>query len=326
MSVLRMALIGCGGMGKNLAKGGHASGLGKLVVACDMDEERATAAADELDADACLDMKEAMGRDDVDVILVATPNFAHCECVVEAAATGKPIFCEKPMALSVADCDAMIDACRASGSALMIGQVLRYIGGCRKAIELVQDGAIGEPFSIHVARMGFADPSKQASWRHKRSLSGGTLFEFGVHEIDFMRCVCGDAKSVYATGDNFVHKDGYDYPDHVYLNIKYQSGATGLYANGAACVMRWNDNRIWGTEGMLAFGSWGGGVKLQRVGEEEQTVEAKGGGHVQHEMTLFLTAARDGTPMEIPGEVGRANVAIAEAGLKSIESGEVIEL
>ena len=326
MSVLGMGLIGCGGMGKNLAKGGAASGLGRLVVACDMDEERAKAAASELESEACTQMREVFERDDVDVILVATPNFAHRECVVEAAKTGKPIFCEKPMALSVADCDAMIDACLASGSPLMIGQVLRYIGGCKAAIELVKEGRIGEPFSIHVARMGFPNPEAQAPWRHKRELSGGTLFEFGVHEIDFMRCICGDAKSVYATGGNFMHEGAYDYPDHIYLNIQYRSGATGLYANGAASVIRWNENRIWGSEGSLAFGSWGGGIKVQRVGEEEQTIEAKGGGHVQHEMALFLTAARDGSPMEIPGEVGRANVAIAEGGLRSIETGEIIEL
>jgi len=321
-----MALIGCGGMGKNLAKGGQASELGNLVVACDMDEERATAAAEELDAEACTDMMQVFDRDDVDVILVATPNFAHKDCVVAAAKTGKPIFCEKPMALTVAQCDEMISACEASGSSLMIGQVLRYIGGCATAIDLVNEGRIGEPFSIHVARMGYPDLNVQAPWRHKIALSGGTLFEFGVHEIDFMGCICGDAASVYATGDNFIHKGGYDYPDHIYLNIKYKNGMTGFYANGAASVIRWNENRIWGAEGCLAFGSWGGGVKVQRAGEDEELVEVKRDPHVQHEVTLFLTAARDATPMEIPGEVGRANVAIAEAGLKSIETGEIIQL
>ena len=326
MSELGIGLIGCGGMGKGLVKSAHASGLGKLIVACDLDAERRQSAADELGGAACADMAEVFDRSDVDVLVVATPNFAHCECVVAAAKAGKHILCEKPMALSTADCDQMIAACRESGSRLMIGQVLRYIAVFAKTIDLVKEGRIGEPFAIHVGRMGFSDVSKQAPWRHRIEKSGGTLFEFGVHEIDFIRCVCGEARSVYAVGGNFMHQGQYNFPDHIFLTIKFEGGAQGLYANGAASPIRWNECRVWGAEGCIAFTSWARSLKLQRVGEEEATVEVDARNHVEHEMRLFLEAARDGRPMDISGEEGRANVAIAEAGLRSIESGQVIEL
>ena len=326
MSTLGIGLIGCGGMGKGLVKSGQATELGKLVVACDLDEERRQSVAEEVGGEASADMSEVFDRSDVDVIVVATPNFSHCDVVVEAAKTGKPIFCEKPMALSVAECDKMIDACKASDAALFIGQVLRYIGSFKATIELVKEGRIGEPFAIHVARMGFSDVSKQASWRHTIKGSGGTLFEFGVHEIDFIRCVCGNVKSVYAVGQNFMHEGQYDFPDHILLTMNFENGAQGHYANGAASPIRWNECRVWGREGCTHMASWGGALKLQRVGEEEETVEVARGSHVEHEMRLFLEAARDGSPMEISGEEGRANVAVAEGALRSIETGAPVEL
>ena len=171
-----------------------------------------------------------------------------------------------------------------------------------------------------------SDVTKQAPWRHRIEKSGGTLFEFGVHEIDFIRCVCGEAKSVYAVGANFMHQGQYNFPDHIFLTINFVSGAQGLYANGAASVIPWNECRVWGDKGCIHCASWGGSLKLKRVGEEDQTVEVPASKHVEHEMRLFLESARDGKPMAIPGEEGRANVAIAEAGLRSIETGQVIEL
>jgi len=326
MSALGLGLIGCGGMGKSLIKGAHASGLGKLIVACDMDAERAQQAAEEFDCASCNDMNDVFGRSDIDALVIATPNFAHCDCVLAAAQSGKPIFCEKPMALSTADCDRMIAACKASGSGLMIGQVLRYIGVFDKAIELVREGAIGEPFGIHVARMSLSDPSKQAPWRHDINKSGGTLFEFGVHEIDFIGCICGQAKSVFATGSNFLHQGQYNFPDHIFLTIDFVNGAKGMYANGAASAIPWNETRVWGAEGAITLTSWGGKLQLKRSSDAEPQAVDIGSRepHVQREVREFLESARDGSPMTIPGETGRANVAIAEAGLKSIQTGQVV--
>jgi len=147
-----------------------------------------------------------------------------------------------------------------------------------------------------------------------------------VHEIDLMRCLCGNVKSVYAVGGNYMHEGQYDFPDHIFLTMRFESGAQGLYANGAASPIRWNECRLWGTEACCAFTSWGAAVQFQRPGQEPETIEVAKTSHVQHEMELFLEAARDGKPMAIPGEEGRANVAVAEAALESIETGQVVEL
>jgi len=325
MSEIGIGLVGCGGMGKALAKGAIETGIGRVVAVCDKDAERAAEAGQELDAPTLTDSADLLARDDVDVVLVATPNFAHCDCVLEVAQARKPVFCEKPMALSVADCDRMIGACREAGVPLMIGQVLRYYPAFAKAIEIVETGQIGKPFAMHGARMGFARPGGgRASWRESLELSGGPLFEFGVHEIDFIRHICGDPVSVYAGGGNFIHEGQYDYPDLQFVNVNFADGAKGVYANGVASLMPWNEFNIWGTEGALFFSSWSGPLRLHREGEDEQSVEVEGGEPpVQHEMRLFLEAVRDGKPVPIPGEDGRANVAIAEAAHRSLETGQV---
>lgn len=324
MSEIGIGLIGCGGMGRGLVNAAVASSLGKPVVVCDLDAPRAEEAGEELGVPATTSTTELLSRREVDAVFVATPNYQHCPCVIEVAQAGKPVFCEKPMATSVADCDRMIEAGREAGVPLMIGQVLRYYPAFAKAIETVQAGRIGEPFMMHGSRMGFGRPGEQPHWRGQMETSGGTLLEFGVHEIDFIRCICGDAESVYATGGNFVHEGEYDYPDFINANINFQNGAKGLYANGVASLIGWNEFKIWGTEGDLFFSSWSGPLRLLREGEEEQAIEVGDmEPPVQREVRLFLEAVRDGSPVPIPGEEGRANVALAEAAYRSIETGNV---
>src|SRR5919197_23345 len=97
------------------------------------------------------------------------------------AAAGKGVFCEKPMALTVADCDAMIAAAREHGRKLMVGQVLRLITVFAEARRLVGEGLIGTPRAIRVLRAGARSTGRsdrqRASWRMKRANTGGLLFE-----------------------------------------------------------------------------------------------------------------------------------------------------
>lgn len=335
MSKINFGLIGCGGMGQALSKGALASGAGRLVCICDPNEQVRQKALDELTTaakaadtpppSACADAPELLGRDDVQAVFVATPNHTHCERVLEAAKAKKAVLCEKPMAISVGDCNRMIEACRAAGVPLMIGQVLRYYAAFAKAIELVEAGRIGKPFAIHASRMGFSRAPEQRTWRHYREFSGGPIFEFGIHEIDFLCCICGEVDSVYVAGGNLIHQGEFDYPDWMYLNLNFKSGAKGLYAHGIASVMPWNEFKIWGTEGALFFSSWGGPLRVKREDGDEESVQAGPAEQpVQRETRLFLEAVRDKTPVPIPGEIGRRNVAIAVAACTSLETGKPV--
>lgn len=339
MSRVNFGLIGCGGMGRGLAKGALESGVGRLVGVCDPVEDVRRTAVEDLskivktaDAEApapvaCADPSELLARRDVSAVFVATPNHTHCERVLQAAQAGKAVFCEKPMAISAADCDRMIQACRSAGVPLMVGQVLRYYAAFAKTIELVEAGRIGKPVAIHGSRMSLSRAPEKRTWRHYRESCGGPIYEFGIHEIDFLCCVCGEVDSVYVSGGNLIHQGEFDYPDWMYLNLNFRSGAKGLYAHGIASVIPWNEFKVWGTEGAIFFSSWGGPLRLKREGGEEESVAAGPcEPPVQRETRMFLEAVRDKTAVPIPGEVGRRNVAIADAACKSLETGKVISL
>jgi len=110
MSKLRVGLVGCGGMGSHLARQCAALENAEIAATSDVTRERAEELGRELGARAFHDYKDLLKEGGVDAVIVATPNDSHAEISIAAARAGKHIFCEKPMALSVRDCDAMIQA------------------------------------------------------------------------------------------------------------------------------------------------------------------------------------------------------------------------
>ncbi len=126
MSKIGIGLIGCGNMGTSLAKGLLNVDAAQLVAVSDVNEELAAKASAELGGDAHTDYKDMLARDDVQGVAIASPQFLHCQMTLDAAAAGKHVFSEKPMATNVADCDKMIQACADAGVKLMIGQVCRF--------------------------------------------------------------------------------------------------------------------------------------------------------------------------------------------------------
>src|SRR6266508_196038 len=120
---LGFALIGCGGMGRNEARILSQIPRARLVAVCDVSEPAAREFGAEMGVPALNDHHAALARPDVDVIMVATPNGLHTQIVLDAAAAKKHVFCEKPFAFTVAECDAMIAAAERHGVKLMVGHV-----------------------------------------------------------------------------------------------------------------------------------------------------------------------------------------------------------
>ena len=125
---VKIGLIGCG----SIARGAHLPAMDALrdrvalVAAADLNREAAQAAASSWGADAYADGRRVVDREDVEAVVITTPEAAHREWTVAAAAAGKHVLCEKPMAPSLDDADAMVDACRRAGVHLMIGHSRRF--------------------------------------------------------------------------------------------------------------------------------------------------------------------------------------------------------
>ncbi|HIE52019.1 MAG TPA: Gfo/Idh/MocA family oxidoreductase [Armatimonadetes bacterium] len=333
MEPLGVGLLSCGVMGTSLARAlTHLEGA-RMVAVCDVREEAAAPLAEELDVPYFLDAADLLKREEVQGVMVASPPFLHREMVEAAAAAGKHIFCEKPMAPTVADCEAMIAAVERAGVKLMIGQVCRFHPVHSKVKELAVSGQLGQPTCMVVYRTGGGWGGKwRTHWRQSRAQSGGTLMEVNSHELDFMRWVCGEVKQVYAQGGNYV-SPYQDYPDIVLLMMTFQSGAVGLLHSSQATCFGGYGGRLDLTEGSIEFPAvWGenAGVRYRHKEEKEATFLAlrdlPGENPVQHELRVWIEAVLQDTEPPVTGWDGRAAVEIAEAAYRSVETGEPVVL
>ncbi|WP_404430001.1 Gfo/Idh/MocA family oxidoreductase [Microbacterium lacus] len=185
---LRYGIVGAGYFGREFARilrgipGAKVAGVYSPGNGAELARE-----ADCLDASTLEDL-----LDEIDVVIVASPNHAHLEPVVAAAARGVHVFCEKPVALTYADCDAMLSACERAGTLFMAGHVLHFMPGVERAAQLVNEGAIGEPVVGRAVRTGWEDGSRAPSWKKTRALSGGHHFHH-IHELDVLQLLMGAA-------------------------------------------------------------------------------------------------------------------------------------
>jgi predicted dehydrogenase len=135
---------------------------------------------------------------DVDIVYVCLPNSMHAEYVIRAAKAGKHVMCEKPMAVSVKECQAMIAACKRAGKKLMIGYRCHFEATNLEAVRIANSGAIGTRKYLRTEH-GFVQPNPQM-WRLKRALSGGgSLMDMGVYSLQAARYMTGEEPiAVYA--------------------------------------------------------------------------------------------------------------------------------
>jgi predicted dehydrogenase len=336
---LRAGLIGCGTMGASHARQMAALADLRLAAACDLDEDRARAVAQATQdatgssVDVCTDVAALLARPDIPAVIVATPNFTHKEIVLQALAAGKDVFCEKPMALSVADCDAMIAAAREAGRKLMVGQVLRLITVFAEARRLVGEGLIGTPQVMRLLRAGArgARPGAgaRASWRRQRAFTGGLLFEVSVHEFDFMRAVMGEAAEVSATVANFFHPEQ-DYEDHAVVTVRFRNGGVAVLEASQAHAIGATEGLITGERGSIAY-NWGQNTLVYRLagqdgGPVHVPVERDAGRSVQSELASFARWVLYGEPPIVTAEDGRRAVQLAEAAYRSARERRAIPI
>ena len=149
---------------------------------------RAAGLASDFGAAAEASVGALVGRSDVDAVVIATPHTTHLGLVREAAAAGKHILIEKPMGLDVADCDAMIAACRDAGVRLMVAHITRFLPATAVAKQLVEDGEIGDLRMISVQRILDGYPNEGWTLDPRE---GSAWLDWGSHGCDVVRWFAG---------------------------------------------------------------------------------------------------------------------------------------
>lgn len=192
--MFRVGIVGAGVMG-----GVHANSWTRTpatlagVYALDGDQSRALAEKYGIQV---YDSLSAL-LTDVDVVDVCTPTDTHHDIVVQAAATGKHILCEKPLALTLEQGKAMLAACERAGVMLLVGHVVRFFPEYALAKATVDQGKIGQVGVVRLKRTGF-QPRRPNNWFLDYTRSGGMMLDLMIHDFDYARWVGGDVTSVFA--------------------------------------------------------------------------------------------------------------------------------
>jgi predicted dehydrogenase len=238
---INYAVTGCGFLGSAQAAMIRGLDHARLVVVHSRTMASAQRVADANECEATTDLDRVLERDDVDALIVATPNHRHRQPVIDAARRGKHVFCEKPFALSLEDADEMLRACRQAGVTLQVGHMMRFYPGLQQVKRLIEEGHIGRPLVAHVERTGWEHPQGSISWKKQRACSGGHLFHH-IHEIDLLLWLLGMVRSVFAIGGNLAHSGpGFgDEDDVVLMTLEFHSGAVGSMQYGSG--FRWGEH------------------------------------------------------------------------------------
>jgi len=170
-------------------------------------------------------------------VVIVTPTHAHRDNAVAAAKSKKPTFCEKPPALSLAECKAMSDAVDASGSFFQMGFMRRFDPGYAAAKHKIEQGAIGRPV---VFKSSSRDPFRPSLEYANPASSGGIMVDMGIHDFDLARWFMGDVDTVLAAGGVLA------YPEMASIGDIDNAIATLVFADGRLGVIDLTRNGVYG--------------------------------------------------------------------------------
>jgi len=222
---MRIGIVGAGTIFSSHAEAHQQVGQEVTAVA-DVDRARADAAAKQFGVGRIAnDWRELIDREDVDVIDICTPPAFHREVAVAALANGKHVICEKPLAISLEDCDAMLRAAERSSAKLLAVHQFRRLPFFLGMKWLLDEGHLGE---VHFARVQRYDPPPKhlvarGVWGSWKLAGGGMLMTKAIHQLDMLLGLLGPAKRVQAMMDTFLCP--IESEDHLSANIEFESGA-----------------------------------------------------------------------------------------------------
>lgn len=257
---------------------------------------------------------------DVEAVYNPLPNSLHAEWTIRAAEAGKHILCEKPLAVDVAECRAMIDAAERAGVVLQEAFMYRHHPATKRLWELVREGAVGD---VRLVRSSFcfsiADPR---NIRLRADLAGGACMDVGCYCITLARDVIGEEPTTAYAAATFGAESGVD--ETICGTLAFPSGGVGQFV----CSVKSG-----GHSGALVLGS-SGSIEIARpwfpdaeravlkVNGEDVVVE-HGGELYQHQVDAICRTIRTGAPLPIPPLDGARTIAALTACLRSARSGQV---
>jgi len=224
---IKFAIVGCGRIAQRHAE--HIHKLGELTAVCDIKEEAARTLSEKYGCCLYLDIDQLLKNEpNLDVVSICTPNYRHAEHSIKSLKAGKHVLCEKPMALSVADCENMIYAAEQAHRRLFIVKQNRYNPPVAELKKVIEANQLGKIFYVQLNCFWNRneDYYKQSDWKGQLEKDGGTLFTQFSHFIDLLVWLFGDFKNMKVLLRNYLHPD-IEFEDSGAILIEFFNGAIG---------------------------------------------------------------------------------------------------
>ena len=253
---LGIGVVGLGRLGSSYAKyfTGRVAG-GALVAVSDVNEAAAVSIAADLGVSRRYSRyQDLIADEEVEGVVIVSPTSTHKEVVREAAKHRKPIFCEKPLSISLEEARGMLDTVEQSGVFFQMGFMRRFDKGYVAAKRKIEEGAIGTPV---VFKSSSRDPYRPSLEYLDPAHSGGLLVDCGIHDLDLARWFMGEIASVYSIGGTLAYPEMKTIGDidNAITSLYFDSGALGVIDLSRNGVYGYDiRTEILGTEGTLKIG------------------------------------------------------------------------
>jgi myo-inositol 2-dehydrogenase / D-chiro-inositol 1-dehydrogenase len=338
---LQFGLIGFGAWGRCHAKA-IAKTTGAFLTAISAPSKATCAAARDAFPQACVfaDYRDLLAIDEIDIVDIVVPSHMHHEIASAALAAGKHVLLEKPMALSLADCDNLLRLARERKRILAVGHELRLSSLWGKIKELISARFVGDPLYVLIELSWRPYRQGSGDWRYDIARVGSWILEEPIHFFDLARWylqAAGEPQSVYATSNSRQ-------PDHPELNdnfsaiVHFPAHAYAVISQTLAAFEHHQTVKVTGTKGAL-WASWSGamdrtlhptfslrafdGEQVQEIKIDKITGEVF---ELEDQMAMLVRAIREGAALSCSADDGRRSVAMCVAAQQSVDCGQPVAI
>jgi len=331
---IRVAAVGLGRWGNTVASVIERTPGLTLTTCFTRSQEKRKAFAAKFGCDTEESYEALIARSDVEALIITAPNNKHAELTVAAAARGKHVFVDKPIATTIPDAQAMIDACRRAGVKLAVGASSRFLRGHRLCKKLIDDGTLG---TIAMVECNYSNDRglyyTPDNWQwYKEGSPGGPLMQVAIHQIDNLYYMFGPIKRVSAEFRKFLTKS--EIPDVCVMWLEFKSGLLGTL--GTSFVSPGSGSKhhaffinAYGDQANFYHDRWTGTQIFRKGVEVRERIdyeEFKGFDYLGEELRDFAEAIATNRSPEVDGEAGIQVLAVVLAAMRSSELKRPVEL
>jgi predicted dehydrogenase len=327
---MRVGIVGAGAMG-SVHTAGWAQTEAEIAGIFDAAQPAARTLADRYGVRTFPDLAALLAA--VDVVDLCTPTHLHHPLVLQVAAAGKHVLCEKPLARTLADGREMVTICRRAGVKLMVAHVIRFFPEYRQAKEAVDAGRVGQVAVMRLKRNVYQPKKAEDNWFVDFDKSGGLILDLMIHDFEYARWVAGEVTTVFAKSIRTQHPDARS--DHGLAILTHASGALSLVEGSWAYpppTFR-TQFEIAGSEGLLIHDSEATApitLRLQQRAGESPDVPLPSSPLLEDpyttEIKAFYEAVRHDRPVPVSAGDGLAALQIALAAIESTQTGRPVHI